>query len=254
MSNLVTIKKTLSDPKALTQFKLALPDHIEPQRFQRVALTAIMNSPDLASCSQESVFNSLMKCAQDGLMPDNKEAALVKFGSTAQYMPMVYGLIKRMRNSGEVSSVNAHIVYEHDEFQFEIVDGTETFRHKPKLIGERGQIILAYCIVKLKDGSIHVETMTKNEIDKVRAVSKSKDGPAWKNWYDEMAKKTVIHRAAKRVPTSSDIERLIQRDVRVTMGEPEEEEVPKTGLIDSINEAIDMEVTAPETDTEEEGL
>lgn len=248
MSNLTLIKDKLYHPSAIAQLKLALPAHITPERFQRVAWTAIANSTDIKDCEPNSVINALTKCAQDGLMPDNREAAIVKYGSSATYLPMVYGLIKRMRNSGDVKSVNAHIVYRNDEFDYYIEDGVQHFKHRPNLLGDRGEAILAYCVVTLDDGMPHVEVMTKTEIEKARNAGKAANGPAWKNWWDEMAKKTVIHRAAKRVPTSADVEKLLHNDMHVTLNGTNDDEKPKTeNLIDSINEAIQIEANATET-------
>ena len=251
MSNLIEIKRQLSDPKALVQFKAALPSNISPDRFARVAMTAINNAPDIANCSKESVFTSLLKCAQDGLLPDNREAALVKYGNVAQYMPMVYGLIKRMRNSGEISTVNAYCVYEHDEFSYEIINGEELIKHVPKIRGDRGVFILVYCVVSLKDGGRHVEVMLKSEVDKTRAASRSgnSESSPWAKWYDEMAKKAVIHRAAKRVPTSSDIEDLMQRDVKVTLNGSDEDIKQEPSLIDNLNAVIDAEITTESENT-----
>lgn len=245
MSNLVEIKKTLADPKALAQIKYALPEHITPERFTRVALTALSNNPTLANCSKESVFNSLLKCAQDGLLPDNREAALVQYGSTAQYMPMVYGLIKRMRNSGEISTVNAYCVYDNDEFVFEIVNGEEIIRHVPKLRGDRGAFLLVYAVISLKEGGRHVEVMLKADVDKTREASRSgkSESSPWSKWYDEMAKKAVIHRAAKRVPTSADVEEIMRRDVKVMAEGTDEDEQKKESIIDNLNAVIDAEIT-----------
>ncbi len=252
MSNLVEIKKQLASPVMLNQFKMALPSHITPEKFQRTALTALLHNDDINDCTVQSVMTSLLKCAQDGLMPDNREAAIVKYGSTAQYMPMVYGLIKRMRNSGEVASVNAYIVYENDLFEYEIINGVENIRHKPTITGDRGAMLLAYAVVGFKDGSSpHVEVMTHEEIEKARKVSKTQKGagPAgiWASWYEEMAKKTVLHRAAKRVPTSSDVTEFLREDMRMTLnGGFEDQSAPKTTLVDSINEAIDIDASAPQ--------
>ncbi len=247
MSNLVALKKNIADPRVMTQFKYALPPHIAPEKFQRVAITALNNAPDIANCSVESVMTSLMKCAQDGLLPDNRDAALVKFGNTCQYMPMVGGLIKRMKNSGELSTISAGVVYEHDEFDF-VMGDDERMTHKPKLIGERGKPVLAYAIAKFKDGGIQREVMTVAEIEKVRAVSKTgKSGP-WVQWWDEMAKKTVIHRLAKRVPTSAEIEALIQRDVKVMVEGDDSTPEATPSLIDNINQAIDAEYSDVPTD------
>lgn len=246
MSNLTVIKQTLAAPQAMAQFKLALPAHISAEKFQRVALTAVMQNPQVAECTKDSVFNSLMKCAQDGLLPDGREAALVKYngknGAIAQYMPMVYGVIKRMKNSGEVADVNAHLIYSGDKFDYQIIDGISKVSHTPAMFSNRGTLIGVYAVIRFKDGENHVEVMTKDEVDKIRQRSKSKDSGPWVTDYEEMAKKTVIRRAAKRVPTSSEIEKLLQQDLRVSMGIDEDEEKDKPmSLIDSINEGIAKE-------------
>ena len=248
MSNLVEIKKQITSPQMLSQFKLALPTHITPEKFQRVAMTALLHNPDLKDCSVPSVMTSLLKCAQDGLLPDNREAALVKFAGNAQYMPMVYGLIKRMRNSGTVTNVNAYCVYANDVFEYEIENGVERIRHKPCITGGRGEFLLAYAVVGLEDSNPHIEVMMKEDIEKARRASKTQKDPnnptgIWADWYEEMAKKTVLHRAAKRVPTSADAVEFLNKDVRMTLngGFDDEVEAPKTTLVDSINEAIDLE-------------
>lgn len=247
MSNLVEIKKNITSPAMLAQFKLALPAHITPERFQRVAMTALLNNPDISECSTQSVMTSLLKCAQDGLVPDNREAAIVKFKGQAQYMPMVYGLIKRMRNSGEVTNVNAYCVYENDVFDYEIENGVERIRHKPSITGNRGQFLLAYAVVGLAEGNPHIEVMVKDEIEKARKASpnqKGSDTPSgiWAAWYDEMAKKTVLHRASKRVPTSAEAVEFMQKDMRMTLngGFEDDEAAPKQSLVDSINAAVDL--------------
>lgn len=243
MSNLVILKKELSTPQALRQFRMALPKNIDPERFQRIALTAVLNNEDIANCTPKSVFNALMRCAQDGLLPDNREASLVKYGQVAQYMPMVYGLIKRMRNSGDVTNVNAYCVYANDIFEYEIVNGVESIRHKPTITGNRGEFLLAYAVVGIKDANPHIEVMVKEDIERARNAGKVANGPAWKNWYEEMAKKTVIHRAAKRVPTSSENMEFLQNDMKMTLnGGFDEPEEGATGpsLVDSINDAIEV--------------
>jgi len=257
MSNLVEIKKNLSSPAMLSQFKLALPAHITPEKFQRVAMTALLHNPDLKDCTVQSVMNSLLKCAQDGLLPDNREAALVKFAGQAQYMPMVYGLIKRMRNSGSVTNVNAYCVYANDIFEYEIENGVERIRHKPCITGGRGEFLLAYAVVGLEDSNPHIEVMLKEDIEKARRASKTqkdanKPSGIWSDWYDEMAKKTVLHRAAKRVPTSADAVEFLQKDTRMTLNGGFEDETlqAEPTLIDKINEAVDLLPTTQEQEAD----
>jgi recombination protein RecT len=45
----------------------------------------------------------IVRLAQDGLLPDGREAAIVKFGNKAQAMPMIAGILKKIRQSGDVS-------------------------------------------------------------------------------------------------------------------------------------------------------
>ncbi|KAB2792565.1 recombinase RecT [Brucella anthropi] len=201
----------------------ALPPHIPVERFMRVVMTAVGGNADLMNADRRSLFESAMKAAQDGLLPDGRDGALVIFNAKVkednkdvwikkvQWMPMVGGILKKIRNSGELLSLSAYVVYENDDFQYTLGD-EETIVHRPCLDSNRGDAKLVYAIAKTKDGGIYREIMTLKDVEKVRAVSKTgKFGP-WADWWDEMAKKTVIRRLAKRLPMSSDLDDLIRRD------------------------------------------
>jgi recombination protein RecT len=76
----------------------------------------------------------------------------------------------------------------------------------------------------LKDGGKQRAIMTVAEIERVRAVSRAKNGPAWSQWWDEMAKKTVIRRLSKYLPSSTDkdeeFHRAVQADDELYKEEP----------------------------------
>ena len=214
------------------QFRIALPNHIPPEKFVRVLQTAINNNQDLVKANRSSLLGAAMKAAQDGLLPDNKESALVTFKDQVVYMPMIQGILKKVRNSGELASISPHVVYENDLFDYWIDEMGEHLKHKPKLTGARGEITHTYCIARTKDGAVYIEVMSKEEIEKVRSVSRSKDGGPWKAWYGEMAKKTVTRRLAKRLPMSTDLDTTIHADDELfnppPESEPEQEPVKKT--------------------------
>lgn len=206
--------------QALTQmesaFRFALPAHIPSAKFVRTAQTAIQLNPTILDCDRRSIYASCMKAAQDGLVLDGREAALVKFKDQCQYMPMVAGILKKARNSGEISTISAHVVYEQDHFTYVLGDD-ERIEHKPHLGGNRGKPILVYSIAKLRDGGIMREIMTVEDVNKIRAMSRSGQNGPWASWWEEMAKKTVIRRLSKRLPSSSDREddefqRTVTRD------------------------------------------
>lgn len=193
------------------QFALALPEHVSPEKFVRVVMTAINTNPDLQKADRESVLGAAMKCAQDGLLPDGREAALVVYGGKASYLPMIAGVLVKVRRSGELKTINAHIVYENDTFDYVLGD-EERIEHKPRLDGPRGKPIAAYAIAKTKDGGVYREVMSIEQVNAVRNVSRAKNNGPWVAWWDEMARKTVLRRLAKRLPMSTDLMQVFQRD------------------------------------------
>lgn len=218
------LRATLEGPMR-AEIAKALPKDIDPDRFIRTAITAVQMNPKLAEADRRSLFAACMRAAQDGLMPDGREAVLniyptkIKDGGKeywidmVQFLPMVRGLLKAMRNSGEVASVDAAAVYEKDEFAFERGDEPRIV-HRPYMgADEPGDVIAAYVIVKLKNGEVHREVMSKRDIEKVRAASKAPNGPGWTKWYDQFAIKSAIKRAYKLLPSSSDrLDRVIEHD------------------------------------------
>lgn len=228
------------EPSPLKQFRTALeggmraeiakalPTGIDPDRFIRTAITAVQMNPDLLYADRRSLLASCMRAAQDGLMPDGREAVLNIYSTkvkdpqtnretwvpTVQYLPMVRGLLKTIRNSGEVAHIDAAAVYQRDDFTFERGDEPKLV-HKPYLgADDPGPIIAAYVVVRLNNGEIHREVMPRRDLDKVRAQSKAQSANSpWAKWEDQMAIKSVIKRAEKLLPTSSDrLARLIAHD------------------------------------------
>ncbi len=225
MSNIV--QKTKVDPlsqvrteivKMEEQFKLALPPQIDPARFTRIVLTAIQQNRDILLADRHTLWNSCMKAAADGLLPDGREAALVTYkikgNPVVQYLPMISGILKKVRNSGELASIASHIIYEKDEFKFWVDELGEHVSHNPNLFADdRGERLGAYAVARTKDGFTYIEVMNESQIDAVRNVSKAKDFGPWSGPFaDEMRRKTVLRRLSKRLPMSSDLEQVINRD------------------------------------------
>lgn len=191
----------------------ALPAGIAADRFIRVTLTAIQLQPELLECERKSLLLACLRAANDGLMPDGREGAFVVFkdkkaGKKAQWMPMYQGLLKKVRNTGELMSISANVVYERDHFDYQLGD-EERIEHKPAS-GDRGKPIAVYAIARLKGGGIEREVMDAQAIRQVRAASRatSEEGP-WAKWPDEMARKTVIRRLYKRLPSSTEMDRYL---------------------------------------------
>lgn len=237
------MRGTLSKLEA--EFAMALPPQIPVQKFIRTTMTAVQMNPDLLDVDRRSLLASCMKAAQDGLLVDGREAALVIFrtknGPMAQYMPMIGGLLKKLRNSGELASIGAHVAYENDEFRYELGD-EERIVHKPHLAGKRGQPIAAYAIARTKDGATYREVMSLDQIEQVRNVSRAKDSGPWVSWWDEMARKTVLRRLLKRLPSSADLDEVIEHDNDTSDLAPQVPEQPAIAAPNRLRASIGIDV------------
>ena len=205
-----------------SEIEKVLPEHVTLDKFKRIVLTAVNRNPDLMEADRRSLFAACLDAATDGLPPDGRDAALVVFNTKdkktqtwikkVQYMPMISGIYKKVRNAGEISTLSSHVVYTSDDFDYWIDEEGPHLKHAPYLVGDRGQVLLVYAVCKLKDGSVEIETMTTAEVEQVRQVSRAKDSGPWASWWGEMARKTVVRRLSKRLPMSSDLDRLTRRD------------------------------------------
>lgn len=214
------LKRQLENSKG--EFAKLVGSTANADKFIRVVLNAVLANPALIDASRSSLVAACMKCAADGLLPDGREAVLNIYSTKvkqpggremweqrAQYLPMVGGLVKKLYAGGEVTYVDATVVYEGDHFRFQRGDEPK-LEHEPR--GQSANVLAAYAVVKLKNGEIKREVMWQRDIEKVRAASKSADTGPWKTWFEEMAIKSVIKRIYKQLPHADAFEALAQYD------------------------------------------
>lgn len=196
--------------KMKDQFALALPKHLSPDRFTRVALTIYNKTPKLRDCTPQSLLACLMDCSSLGLEPDGRKAHLIPYGTTCTLIIDYKGLVELARRSGDIADIHADVVHEKDYFDFQFGNDSRLV-HKPVLSG-RGKAIAAYSYVRLKDGSSSFEVMNAEDIEAIRGRSKaSKSGP-WVTDWNEMAKKTVFRRHSKWLPLTPEFQDAVEKD------------------------------------------
>jgi len=197
------------------EFTAALPPQIPVEKFVRTVITVVQMNPLHLDADRRSLLGACMKAAQDGLLLDGREAALVPFngkgGRAVQYMPMIAGILKKIRNSGELASISANVVYQRDQFDYELGD-EERIKHKPHLGDDRGAPVAVYAIARTKDNAVYREVMSVGEVEKIRRASRAANAGPWVDHWGEMARKTVIKRLAKRLPSSTDLDQVIASD------------------------------------------
>jgi len=200
------VRQTLNTPAMREQIKSALPPHLSVEKFNRVAITVLQNSPDLLKADRSSLFSAIMGAAQLGLLPDQQlgESYFTAFKDKVTLIIGYRGLLKLARQSGELSSIYAELVYEADEFS--VKAGTDrSINHVPAWGSDRGKIIGAYAVGVFKDGFTQYELMSIADIEDIRKNAFSRNSGAWTGiGYGEMCRKTVLRRLLKYLPLSVD--------------------------------------------------
>lgn len=157
----------------------------------------------LRKCTPESIYLGLLACAVTGLEPGalKGEAYLVPFKGEATFMVGYRGIIKMARRSRGVAAIWSNVVYEGDEFDVDLGSANRIV-HRPRL-GARGQnIVAAYAIARMTNGQDEIELMDREDLDAVRKAGQN--GPAWKDWEDQMMRKSPLRRLGKRLPLNAD--------------------------------------------------
>lgn len=191
-----------------------LPRHMDPDRMLQLAISTMNKQPKLLNCTPESVLGCLMTASALGLEPNDVnglgQCYLIPYGNTATFVAGYKGLYKLALNSGEIQSITVEAVYEGDEFEYRMGDDAR-ITHVPDLNAEHSydKLVCCYCITRFKNGGIQRTVMGKADIERRRNVSKARNNGPWKDWPDEMAKKTVIRAAAKTWPLSAEKSRAV---------------------------------------------
>lgn len=204
-----TVEALLNGPAFLDAIKKSLPAHLKPDRFVRVALTAMTRTPKLRTCSQESLFECLLNLSQTGLEPDGRRAHLIPYGDKCTLIIDYKGFVELAIRSGNVSNIHADVVRENDEFEYDMGQIT---KHKPQLRGDRGEVYAVYARVLFKDGTSKCEVMDRDEVEAVRKRSKAANAGPWVTDWNEMAKKTVFRRLSKWIQLSPEIRDAVEAD------------------------------------------
>ncbi len=193
-------------------------------QFARVALTSIRKNPKILECTEWSLRAALMDAASLGLDVDGLlgEAYLIpqKRGGVQEVrLGIGYkGLVSLARRSGEIKTISADVVYEGDHFVWENGIHPKLEHRKDQPPGAR-KVTHVWAAAEFKDGGYQIVVMFKEEVDKIRAFSRSGEYGPWKDNYPAMAKKTAIIQLCKLLP-------LKKNDARAILNEEAEAPTP----------------------------
>lgn len=203
--------------------------------------------PALEVCTKESIANALLDMVVQGLSPAKTQCYFVVYGTQLQLLRSYFGTQAVVKRLAEVNDIWANVIYKDDVFEYENDRGREKLiSHKTAFENRDKDIIGAYAIIRTVDDEEFMTAMTRNEIEV--SWGQSKTGQAvHKKFPGEMAKRTVINRAAKAIiNTSDDSDLLIEAINNSTENEYENERKeinPEVEIRENANtELLDMKV------------
>jgi recombination protein RecT len=197
---------------------------ITPSQFKNIVINEVKKSDKMQQAflnNPASLFASILLCAELGLNPsaDVGEFYFLPFGSKITPILGYKGVINLILRSGEISKLWSEIVYQDDEFEYEL--GLEPkLVHKPNHERTNKNIKYVYAVAKLTNGETMFKVMSKKEIMEIVEMSKypnslygsNKDPQGW------MYKKTVIKQLSKTLPKDYYGKRGISVDDKVEGG------------------------------------
>jgi recombination protein RecT len=207
--------------------------------------------PALEVCTKDSIANSLLDMVVQGLNPNKKQGYFIVYGNQLTFQRSYFGTIAVTKRVTGAKSIDAAVIYEGDDVDYEMVNGRITnLRHKQKFGNiDKEKIIGAYATIVMDKDYVYHELMTIDELRQAWSKAqfwgkdqvKEKKGSTHDEFKQEMAKKTVINRACKKYLNSSDDGSLVMNHIHRADDIAAEQEVEEEIQQNANSEVIDVE-------------
>lgn len=228
-----------------------LPEGMDANRFERMMQSALSANERLSKdCTPMSVLAAMMNAAQLGLEPNTPlgQCYLIPgFNKKenqweCQFQIGYKGMLELAYRTGDYKIIDAHPVYENDEFDFSYGLDAKLY-HKPAL-NDKGRLIAFYAMYQLTNDGYRFVVMSKEDMDdfgRQNSRSFTKENSPWQNNYIEMALKTVLKRLLKYAPLSADFARAISSDGSIKHDIQDDMSLVKDDYIDISNANINAD-------------
>lgn len=226
----------------------AIPPRLQAQINAGAVIASVLieleREPKLLKCSPESLLRSTLMAVELGARVGAAwgEAYLIPYGQDCQFQ-VGYRLLQRLAyEAGAVDMLTAAVVgtKEIEQGRFDLTYAPPAVKHAPILMGTRGDIAGAYFVGYRRQQVVGVEWASKEEIERIRKAGQG-NTPAWRDWWEEMARKAVTKRGLKRIPVGVDatiLQRAIHADNQAERGEPQQAELLPLDLTQAEREAV----------------
>lgn len=261
MNQLIKMQKGITEAvgkriKVLEDEGLALPEQYSAKNALSSAFFTLQKVYGIEKATQESIANALLDMVTQGLSPAKTQCYFIVYGNELQMQRSYFGTVAALKRLTNVSKVKAEVIHEGDVFEIGSNEDMEMVvtKFEPKFENMNKPIIGAFAMIKLEDGSINYTVMTKEEIDKSWQQSRNKNNKVQQNFGQEMAKRTVLNRAAKMFINTSDDSDLLTGAINNTTENEFEREEPKEiqAQEKQANDLINKALSKPEETNKQE--
>nr|WP_315293466.1 recombinase RecT [Mammaliicoccus lentus] len=215
-----------------TQGDLKFPENYSPENAMKSAMLTLQDlkgskkdgyKPALEFANPNSIANALMDMVVQGLNPAKNQGYFIMYGDKVQFQRSYLGTMAVTRRVTGAKEINAEVIFEGDEVKYKTKNGKIVDLEHSQSFGNRNskKIIGAYATVVFEDESKnYTEIMSFEEIEEAWKQSqmvydgKFKEDGTHRRFPQEMAKKTVINRACKKLLNSSDDSSLLSSEIK----------------------------------------
>ena len=162
--------------------------------------------PALEVCTKPSIANTLLNMVIQGLSPAKTQCYFIVYGNELQMQRSYFGTVAVLKRLDSVKNITAQVVHEGDKFEIGSDENFQTVvkEFQPSIENQDKEIAYAFARIFKNDGTYVDTIMTKKEIDQSWAQTRQKNNKVQQNFSQEMAKRTVLNRAAKMFINTSD--------------------------------------------------
>ena len=202
------------------QIQSLVGDKKKSDKFMATAI-AVANDYKLNDCHPNSIIDACVNVAQMNLdlSPMLQHAYLVPFKAKKENKIASVQLIISAKGYNALLSrtgwkLKSFIVNEADTFHYKMENFDESIVYE-KNLDDESRFKYAVALALSPDNTLFVEVMNLKEVEKHRLKSSNQGASSsgvWKEWFSEMALKTVVKKLVKKMPLGEDIAHALSVD------------------------------------------
>lgn len=199
--------RVINSISALEEGGLKLPEGYNYANAIKYAWLKLQGTEDkgganvLDTCTKASIANAILAMVLKGETLLYNHGYFIAYGDKLTYFEDYRGKLMRAVRDTQVADVNAQVIYEGDNFVYEVdSNGRYQFvKHETKMENiDISKIKGGYAIITYKDGSKRMEIMTIAQIKTAWMQGATKgNSMAHTKFTDQMAMRTLYNRAVK---------------------------------------------------------